>query len=145
MALRVFLALALPWPHLPDVHPIMLRSYSRRIATLLVALLMTAVNGGALALDSNWDETAAVPNPSQLVIEVSSLASDIEQLDGVDRDDDPQARQSAPICKAGSSDCGGPLPTVSDVTGGLADLWLWHAATTHRDHRSEHQLRPPRI
>lgn len=143
--LWVILPAALPWPHLTGVHRLMLCSFSRRIATLLVVVLMTAVNGGALALAANWDAAPGAPVTSQLVIEISAMDGTVDQLHADELADNQQARQSAPTCKAGSSDCGGPLPTVDAVSGGAVDLWALFADTAHHDHLHGHNLRPPRI
>lgn len=125
----------------------MFRPFSRFAATLCVAVLMTAVNGGVLALASNWDGAAHTPDASQIAAEIIVLAGEADQLNSCcdDLDEAPQARQSTPICKAGSSDCGGPLPTVGAVSAGSADLWAMYAATAHWDYLGEHKLRPPRI
>lgn len=123
--------------------------FSRSIVTLCVAVLLTAVNGGVLALASNLDGAKPAPGTSMLVaqmtIQTTILAADADQLSANDLDDRFEARQSAPRCKAGSSDCGGPVPTVDTVAGGSTDLWTSHAVRAHRDYPGEHQLRPPRI
>lgn len=125
----------------------MFRPFSRSAATLFVAVLMTAVNGGVLAFASNWDGSTPAPDASQIAAEIIVLAGEADQLNSCcgDLDEAPQARQSSPICKAGSSDCGGPLPIASAVSGGSADPWAMHAFAAHRDYLGEHQLRPPRI
>lgn len=124
----------------------MLRPSIRHIATLFVVALMTAVNGGVLAFASDLGDTSAGLNSQQTVAQLAVSLIDADRLDaccdGID--EAPQARQNTPTCKAGSSDCGGPLPTVGAISGGSVDLWLSYAATAHRDHLGEHQLRPPR-
>lgn len=143
--LWAILPIALPWPHLTGVHRLMLCSFSRRIATLIVVVLMTAVNGGALAFASNWDAAPDALDTSQFLIEISAMDGPVDQLHADERADNQQARQNAPTCKAGSSDCGGPLPTVDAVSGGAGDLWALFADTAHHNHLHGHNLRPPRI
>lgn len=123
----------------------MSRLSPRYLATLFVAVLMTVMNSGVLALASNWDGGTPSPVTTQAVVDLLVVAEVADQLEAVKQDQAHQARHVAPSCNAGSSDCGGPLPTVGAVSGGSADLWSIYAATAHRDYRGEHQLRPPRL
>lgn len=124
----------------------MYRLFPRCVATFFVAVLMIAVNGGVLALASNWDEASTAPAASFSNAEISVVAVQADQLSACcdDVDEAPQARQSTPICKVGSSDCGGPLPNLGALSGGSADPWAMVALTAHRDYLGEQQLRPPR-
>lgn len=117
----------------------------RRIMALCIAVLITAVNGGVLALAVSAD-TASAANVSS-VIEAAVAVDQTDQLSACcdDLDEILQARQSTPSCKVGSSDCGGPLPSVGALSGGSTNLWMMVAVTAHRDYLSEHHLRPPRL
>lgn len=121
------------------------RLSARHLMALCLAVLMTAVNGGALALAASA-ETASQAGLRSVAETAATVGQDV-QLDACCQALDvvSEARQNPPTCKVGSSDCGGPLPTVGTLAGGSADLWSFATATAHRDHLGEHQLRPPRL
>jgi hypothetical protein len=123
------------------------RLTTRPILAFCLAVLMTAVNGGVLALAASAQTDIAATANVSAAIETAVAVGQSNLLDACceELDEVSQARQSAPTCKVGSSDCGGPLPAVSALSGGSPNLWAIAIATAHRDHLSEHQLRPPRF